>query len=243
LSPDEQARHDRLKSRTVMICTPIARAPTWQYTVALAETCVLLQGLGIRFYYASVVGLSNLPQARNILAARFLSSDATDLLFIDDDIGWDQNDAVRLLASDQPLIAGVGRKKNDNNHEVTGWCCEFLPDAAQRLRIDAMGNVEVGRVGCGFMRVQRRVFEELIRRYPQLKHSAGPNLTPEEDRCYYRFFQFGPDESTEDYVFCDRWRAVGGRIFIDPSLKLSHIGEKAYTGAIMELIGTCEPTR
>jgi hypothetical protein len=75
LSPEEQARLDRLKSRTVMICTPIARAPVWQYTVALAETCVLLQGLGVQFDYNSFVGISNLPRARNMLAARFLRAE------------------------------------------------------------------------------------------------------------------------------------------------------------------------
>jgi hypothetical protein len=243
LSREEQARLERLKSRTVMIATPIARAPVWQYTVALAETCVLLQGLGIRFYYVSIVGLSNLPRVRNMLTARFLASDATDLMFIDDDIGWDQNDVVRLLASEQLLVAGVGRKKADNSHEVSGWCCQFLPDATQRLRVDAMGNVEVARVGTGFMRIQRRVFEELINRYPETKGSAAPELPPEQDRFYHRFFQFGADELTEDYVFCDRWRAIGGHLFIDPSLKLMHVGEKAYAGAIAELIGTPLPTR
>ena len=55
-----------------MICTPIARAPAWQYTVALAETCVLLHRLGISFGHSSVVGVTNLPAARNMLAARFL---------------------------------------------------------------------------------------------------------------------------------------------------------------------------
>lgn len=237
MSPEEQVRFERLKSRTVMIATPIARAPVWQYTVALAETCVLLHGLGIRFYYVSFVGLSNLPRVRNMLAARFLASDATDLMFIDDDIGWDQHDVIRLLASEQPLIAGVGRKKTGNSTDVAGWCCQFLSDATRRLSIDAMGNVEVARVGTGFMRIQRQAFEELMRRYPESKGTAAPELPPEQDRFYHRFFQFGADELTEDYVFCDRWRAIGGRVFIDPSIKLSHVGEKAYSGAIMELIG------
>jgi hypothetical protein len=158
LSPEEQARLDRLKSRTVMICTPIARAPVWQYTIALAETCVLLQGLGVQFDYNSFVGISNLPRARNMLAARFLASGATDLMFIDDDIGWDQNDVTRLLASEQPLIAGTYRRKNDNDQGIAGWCCEFLPDATQELRVDAMGNIEAARVGTGFMRVLSPLF-------------------------------------------------------------------------------------
>jgi len=236
LGPEDQAHLDRVRRRTVMIATPIARAPVWQYTLALAETCVLLNGLGVRFHYVTVVGVSNLPRARNILTARFLASDATDLLFIDDDVGWDRHDVVRLLAADQPLIAGVIRKKSDNAHETAGWCCEFLPDAGERLARDARGNIEVARAGTGFLRIERRVFAELMARHPEWKSSAAPKLPPDEDRFYYRFFRFGEDELTEDYVFCDRWRAAGGRVFIDPTLRLSHIGEKVYSGAIVELI-------
>jgi hypothetical protein len=48
---------------------------------------------------------------------------------------------------------------------------------------------------------------------------------------------FGDDDDvTEDYAFCDRWRELGGRVFIDPSVRLSHVGEKAYAGVIAELL-------
>jgi hypothetical protein len=236
-TPQEQAGLDRLKSRTVMICTPIARAPVWRYTVALAETCVLLSRVGIPFHYNVVVGQSNLPRARNVLVARFLASDASDLMFIDDDIGWDQADVVRLLASDQPLLAGIYRRKIEQPNEVAGWSCQFLPGVAEGLNIDAMGNVEVARAATGFMRIQRQVFEEMIRAHPEWKGGGGQEeLSPHEQPFYHRFFVYDDDEATEDYVFCDRWRAIGGRVFIDPSLTLSHVGEKAYTGAIKDLI-------
>ena len=233
-NPQEQARLDRLKSRTIMICTPIARAPVWRYTVALAETCVLLSRLGIRFYYNVVLNQSNLPRARNVLVAKFLASDASDLMFIDDDIGWDQTDVVRLLASEQPLVAGAYRRKIDLPDQVGGWSCGFLPDA---LNIDAIGNVEVAYAATGFMRIQRQVFDELICAHPDWKGGGGlEELPPNEQPFYHRFFAYDDDERTEDYVFCDRWRAVGGRVFIDPSLTLSHFGDKAYSGAIKDLI-------
>jgi hypothetical protein len=154
-----------------MICTPIARAPVWQYTLALAETCVLLQGLGIKFYYATVVGMSNLPRARNILVARFLASGATDLMFIDDDIGWDQNDVVRLLGSEQPLIAGAYRKKTDNDNDIANWSCGFL--ASHDLETDTMGNVEVAWVGTGFMRILPVRRQRVDRRRRVLRPLAG----------------------------------------------------------------------
>jgi hypothetical protein len=236
LSPDEQTRLHRVQSRTVMICTPIARAPVWQYTTALLETSAMLNQLGVKYYYASVVGSSNLPRVRNILVAKFLASDATDLVFIDDDIGWQATDVVRLLASDQPLIAGISRKKNEASQDAAGWCCEFLPDSDHGLVVDAMGNVEVARAATGFMRIERGVFQEMIRAHPDWKGLNVPESTPAEQQFYYRFFAYDEYEATEDYVFCDRWRGLGGSVFIDPSIKLTHAGEKAYTGAIIDLI-------
>lgn len=234
---------DRLRSRSVMICTPIARAPVWQYTVALAETCVLLQGLGIRFHYTSIVGSSTLPRTRNILVARFMASGATDLMFIDDDVGWDQNDVVRLLASDQPLIAGITRKKTEQQDEIDGWGCEFLPGAPQSFERDAAGNIAVARVATGFLRLQRQVFEQLIAAHPEWKRAPVAELAAAEQPFYYRLFAYDENDLTEDYVFCDRWRAIGGRVFVDPGLMLTHVGQKAYTGAIGDLIQTLERRR
>jgi hypothetical protein len=241
LSPEEQARLARVKSRIVMICTPIARAPVWQYTTSLAETSVLLHQLGVKAYHISVVGSSNLPRARNLLAAKFLASDATDLLFIDDDVGWQPADVVRLLASDQPLIGGVIRKKIGDSDNPDGWCCNFLPGAERGLGTDAMGSVEVARVGTAFLRIERRVFEDMIRWHPEWKRSGAPDLPLAEQQFYYRFFLFGDDELGEDYVFCDRWRELDGHVFIDPSIKLSHVGETAITGTIIDLIRLVAP--
>ena len=241
LSPEEQARLARVKSRTLMISTPIARAPVWQYTTSLAETSVLLHQLGVKASHVAVVGSSNLPRARNVLAAKFLASGATDLLFIDDDVGWQPMDVVRLLAADQPLLGGVIRKKGENPDDADGWCCQFFPGADRRLSADAMGNIEVARVATAFMRIERRVFEEMIRWHPEWKRQGTPDLSPAEEQFYYRFFMFGDDGLGEDYLFCDRWRELGGRVFIDPTLNLSQVGATAYDGAIIDLIHVIEP--
>ena len=36
---------------------------------------------------------------------------------------------------------------------------------------------------------------------------------------------------SEDYSFCKRWRAIGGEIILDPSIRLGHVGRKIYLGA------------
>ena len=35
---------------------------------------------------------------------------------------------------------------------------------------------------------------------------------------------------SEDYAFCHRWRAIGGRIWLDTESRLTHIGSYEYHG-------------
>jgi len=232
------ARLKRARSRRVFIATPIARHPCRQFTNAAIRTTAHLMKLGIAAYFQQVVGCSNLPRARNELVATFLASDHTDLVFIDDDMGWDENDIVRLLASKQPLIAGVGAKKVElEDGDIRKWCCRWL---GRELTQDEMGAIEVESVGTAFMKIERSVFEQLIAAHPEWKLNGDPKMSDAERANYYRFFRFphdDPDEPGEDYDFCRSWREVGGRVWFDPTINLIHVGEKEYTGQIETLFG------
>jgi hypothetical protein len=37
-------------------------------------------------------------------------------------------------------------------------------------------------------------------------------------------------EISEDYRFCDRWRAIGGRVWCDPEMKVDHHGIAVFKG-------------
>lgn len=231
------ARLAYARTRSVLVGTPIMRHPVWQYTLAYAETCVMLEQLGIRYSSRFVVGSSNLPRARNELAARFLASGFTDLVLIDDDMGWRANDVLRLVASEQPVIAAVGRKKVDKPNSDPDVWCTYLENGP--LVQDAFGAVEVRYVGTGMMKIARPVFEQMIAAHPEWKRPGTPDMADEVRQNYYQFFRFDPDdrfEMGEDFCFCMRWRELGGRIWIDPAIELSHVGEKAYSGAISEIM-------
>jgi hypothetical protein len=57
---------------------------------------------------------------------------------------------------------------------------------------------------------------------------------------YYQFFRQDHEgretEASEDYVFCDRWRDHGGKIFVDPTIKLGHVGSWNYQGSLEEAV-------
>lgn len=231
----------RARAKSVFICTPIARHPVRQYTVALARTLVHLSALGIRGYVQTVVGNSNLPRARNELVAAFLASDYTDLLFIDDDMGWEPEDVVRLLASDKPMIGGAGSKKRllPDNH-LDKWC--FRADPRRDLVQDDLGAIRVDGIGTGFVKIERDVFERLIAAHPDWKRRGWASM-PEKARAqYYGFFKFSQDfdEMGEDFDFCRSWCAIGGDVWLDPTIRLVHVGEYEFTGDLTALFSPGE---
>ena len=102
--------------------------------------------------------------------------------------------------------------------------------------------VEAEFLATGFMRIKRNVFERMAQAYPELKYKENVvktmNRKIEEA---YDFFGMGIDDTrgrytTEDYMFCKRWRDIGGQLWIYPDIDFDHIGRKAYTGNFHEYL-------
>jgi hypothetical protein len=224
-------RLERARSRSVMICTPVHRDTAWQYTRSLVDTKTTLDRLGVRNRTLFLAGCSNLPKARNELAAWFLASDFTDLLYVDADMSWEPNGVARLLASDKEVIGAVGRRKT----EETQWCARLFPSSNHEINQDAMGAVEVHSIGTGFLKVAREALDRIVAARPDLKIDL-PGL-PEEPRSrYHRFFRFGEDDGGEDYQFCELWRSVGGKVWADPEIELGHCGETEFKGKFADAL-------
>lgn len=184
-----------------------------------------------------------LPTARNTLVAMFLRDpDATDLLFVDADVGFDATAVLRLLDRPEGIVAGVYPLKRDPQ----GWPCVMKTQDGVPLGRD--GVIEADFVPTGFMRIKRRVFELLADHYPALQYadSVVQTLGDGTLRAAWDFFAMGIEPrtqrwTTEDYAFCQRWRDIGGTVWIDPNITFHHIGRKAYVGNFQEyLTGGCD---
>lgn len=234
-------RMARAKSRSLMICTPIARNPAWEYTASILSTVMTLQELGIRCTFQFMVGGSIVHKSRNELVATFLASDYTDMIFIDDDMQWSPKDVVRLLASDKPLIGGVGRMRVQKpNSDPAVWCWR-LPKDRTELRQDDMGAVEAAGFGAAFMLISKIVFERMVEAHPEWARKAPDDWDPRIRPFYFEFFRQGHpdiegDETGEDYVFCDRWRALGEEVWVDPTITLGHVGSHNFRGSVSEVL-------
>jgi len=116
-----------------------------------------------------------------------------------------------------------------------------LPYVCRKPCEPAEREVEAGLVtaiyaGTGFLMVTRTAIARMIDAYrrplpghPRLAAADGP------ERERYALFDtmIHPETGeylSEDYAFCHRWRAIGGRIWLDTQCRLTHVGSFEFHG-------------
>ena len=225
----------------VVLATPtFERRPCIEYVVSLLQTQKALADAGIDCVTTLLGGDPYLAKVRNRLAGLFLSenADATDLFFLDDDIGWPGRKVVEFIQRDEDVIGGIYPKKTDNPE----WPLELaLDDAGQP--IEKAGLYQVKLAPTGFLCIKRHVLEKMAATAGQYHDSTHPTAAP----FHWNIFDMGwflPDGSRpvpamgrmgqfwgEDYYFCRRWRDMGGAVWIDPDIEFSHTGRKSWRGS------------
>ncbi|WP_395753328.1 glycosyltransferase family 2 protein [Prosthecobacter sp.] len=173
-----------------------------------------------------MIGDSLVSRARNSLAADFLASDATHLLFLDTDLIFTPEHIKRLLSHDEPIVAGLYPKKQPE----LAWVCNVLPGEAP----DARGLQRVKYIGTGCLLIRRDVLERMIAVHPECAYvtdagqvqrtehdlfPVGPMFDPEQNATRYH---------SEDWGFCRRALDLGYEIWADTRVALKHVGQCVY---------------
>jgi hypothetical protein len=207
--------------------------------INLMEAILACRELGYETEHITISNCPVLPVARNTLVAMFMSDpEATDLFFLDYDVGFDPMAVIKLLQRPEEIIAGAYRVKVDDRTEFSVVIkTEDGVPIGKTISLDPPAAIlEAEFLATGFMRIKRGVFERMADAYPELKYQENVvktmNRKIEEA---YDFFNMGIDHTrgrytTEDYMFCKRWRDIGGQLWIYPDINFDHIGRKAYSG-------------
>ena len=216
---------------TLFIATPCLDGNVnAHYTASLVRTMSALQQRGWRSPQIDFeIGNSLIADARNKLVARFLASDCSDLVFIDADLSWSPDDLLRLATIDAPFVAGVYQRKSRTK-------IDFAVKFGPAIGMDAQRLIAVERVGTGFMRLRRDCLEKMVAAHASLRLT---NPVARDDANFYALFDTTIVDGQfigEDFSFCDRWRALGGKVFIDPSIALAHHGAAVYDEALMKYL-------
>ena len=97
--------------------------------------------------------------------------------------------------------------------------------------------IKVKHIATGFMMIQRNVIEKMIEAYPLTKYIDNFTENPEnKEKFQYALFDCGIVDGyylSEDWFFCDRWIKIGGSIYADITINLTHTGVVNYKGNVM----------
>lgn len=192
----------------VMLATTSYDNPDANYTFSIQQA---RKELGNTAYFL-LRGNPHVDDARNEVVKTFLASDCSDLLFIDADVSFSPEALKQLIARDVSLVGGVYPYRKDVDGMPVRLVCEEPVE----------GLLEVEGLPTGFMKIKRRVFEEMASICP----SYG-DTTLYFERALIEGTRWGGDLN-----FCNRWRSLGGKVYADFELVLGHTGKVTFEDSL-----------
>jgi hypothetical protein len=226
----------------------------------------LLTQYQIEVKFSFIFNESLITRARNYLVDEFLHrSDCTHLLFLDADICFNPQDIIAMLALDKDVIGAPYPKKSIKWGNVKKAILKnpnIEPGELEKLIGDYVFNpvkgtskfsvtepLQVLEIGTGFMMVKRHVFEKFEQHYPKLRykpdhvgqaHFDGSRYIHAYFDCFIDNTELGGGSDrylSEDYAFCQRWRFMGGDIWLCPWMQTQHVGTYAFQGNMPAIAG------
>jgi hypothetical protein len=189
---------------------------------------------------------SLITRSRNTLVSQFLRTSATHFMFIDADLAFEPELVHRMLVFGEDVVGGMYPVKalrwdhpariSDREAPQTATL-QYVGQFCEGDELERRGPFATG-VYCatGFMMMKRRVVERLVEAHPETAyvsdHVYGANKA---DTPFYALFECMIDPVTKEYLsedfgFCRRWRALGGKIWLDVEGALVHTGPHDYAG-------------
>ena len=244
----------------IFVATPVHSECSIHYTQALLkfQKQCMMNNIMVSF---ALLKSSLVTQGRNLCVANFLKDPAnpTHLLFIDSDIDFTFNVIMKMLKFDREVIATPypmkhihwdqiwnkiqkGNIKNIEELKRAGHTYPIKLDNHTGKDIPVVdGVMEVSHAPTGCMLIKRQVFDKMIKAYPndKIEQATVINGMAVINEYNYNFFDTIHDPETkkyygEDFGFCKKWTAIGGKCYCYITEDITHVGEYAYNGKLMD---------
>jgi hypothetical protein len=232
------------KDISILVVTPAYGGQVCAgYLTSILKFERLCKDKGILVDYEFCYNESLIPRARNTLAHTFMNNTKyTHLLCLDADIEFEPEDIIKMLDYNKPLVGGVYPKKKIDWDKITELVNQYnetplttdmiqnmtkepvlilLDDKSVNINDDF---IETRYTGTGILLIQRNVLEKMRESFPNDTYNATNII-------YFRYFDTELKNGvylSEDYWFCDRWRELGGNVYIYTKFKCRHWGTYAY---------------
>jgi hypothetical protein len=242
------------------------RRPCVEYVVSMCDTQRALHVKKIDYIVSILGGDPYLGKVRNTLVRNMLADypDVTDLFFIDDDMGWPSHKVIEFIERPEDVICGFYPKKQDgaewpgNLASKDGkpimkdglYLAHLVPTGFMRIKRHVLEKMAqyvpkyFEPKPDGSQAITWNIFEAKLvdLQMDQLRRSNMDDLTREEAIAHLKravgrvagseIAQFWG----EDFYFAERWREMGGEIWVDPDVNFSHRGSKAWVGNFMDAV-------
>lgn len=206
--------------------------PTWELSKALEFSSVhLFQNRWL--VTKGRAGSSDIEDGRNQLFTHFVNNPQyTHALFLDDDVHWEESDAIwRLVNHPVDFVLGAYPKRAEGE----GFPISMLDEPIEFVdpitrEPDPKGLLRIAGGPGGLMRITRACAEKLVKADPENWYHQP--CIPGTKKAW-NMFEFTVKDHirrSEDKHFCFKWRALGGDVWCDPHLMLHHYGNKTYSG-------------
>lgn len=173
---------------------------------------------------------SLIQRARNDYFSVAYNSKVDVMFFIDSDIGWNPNDFVKLVLSEKDMIGGTYRKKTD---EEELYAFKALENNINfNLNIQDDGLLEVQGLGCGFLKLSKRCIKLLFENEKEYYNGEKGAIKNVCDCVINK----NNDFVSEDIILGFKWTDLGEKLYLDTTIKLVHVGNKAYSGDVFDWI-------
>lgn len=253
-----------LTAPRLMVATPLYGGAEADYLRSVVGLTGAAERANVACSFAWLSNNAVIDRARNVLAAAFLQSDATHMVFIDGDIGFEPEALIdlvtRMQGDDRLAVVGAPCPKRRINWSLVAQAAakglgQGTPaDLAKYAGVFALDPLdpqasflvdeplELTRVGTGLMVIRRDVIEGLCARHAELRYAADA-LDRESglasDTLTALFQPMIDPESghllSDDYAFCRRVRDAGYRIWLAPWMRTTHTGPARFAGTLADL--------
>lgn len=194
-------------------------------------------------YKFSYLDFADIVVSRNFLISDFFYNhpNATHLLFLDDDMGFEPSLIDEMIALNEPLVGTIYPKrkvdlkklhaaKDKPFEKALAGAVEFIGEVRKPMQ-GKNKFVSVNYCGTGIMLISRACIETMIAKIPGLvddKRFRGLPFADKFTRFITPFDKIKTDEAdwSEDFSFCRRWVVdCGGKIWAHASADIRHAGQ------------------